>query len=56
MVVLWHDLICLCDKILRMSDDMHIVVNVSVMCAFVNKLFYGLECEHMSILELWLMI
>ena len=56
MVVLWHDLICLCDKILMMCDDKHDAVNVSVMYAFVNRLFYGLECEHMSILELWLMI
>ena len=26
------------------------------MYAFVNRLFYGLECEHMSILELLLMM
>ena len=31
VVVVWHVLICLCDKILRMSDDMHIVVNVYIM-------------------------
>ena len=37
-------------------DGVHYAVNVSVMYAFVNRLFYGLECEHMSILELWLMI
>ena len=51
-----HDMICLCDKILMMCDDMHDTVNVSVMCAFVNRLFYGLECEHISILELLLMM
>jgi hypothetical protein len=56
VVVLWHDLICLCDKILMMCDGMHDPVNVSVMCAFVNRLFYGLECEHMSILELLLLL
>ena len=56
MVVIWHDMICLCNKILMMCDGMYDAVNVSVMCAFVNRLFYGLECEHMSILELWLMI
>ena len=42
--------------VLMMYDGMHNAVNVSVMCAFVNRLFYGLECEHMSILKLWLMI
>ena len=51
MVVVWHDLICLCDKILRMSDDMHIVVNVYIMHVFVNGLLYGLECEHVSIVD-----
>ena len=56
MVDIWHDMICLCDKILMMCDGMHDAVNVSVMCALVNRLFYGLECEHMSILELLLMM
>ena len=32
-----------------MCDGMHAAVNASVMCAFVNRLFHGLECEHMSI-------
>ena len=41
---------------LMMYNGMHDAVNVSVMCAFVNRLFYGLECEHMSILELLLMM
>ena len=39
-----------------MCDDKHDAVNVSVMCALVNRPFYGLECEHMSILELLLMM
>ena len=38
-----------------MCDGMHDAVNVSVMYAFVNRLFYGLECEHMSVLE-WLLL
>ena len=56
MVVIWHDMICLCDKILLMCDSMRDAVNVSVMCALVNRLFYGLECEQISILELLLMM
>ena len=36
-----------------MCDDRHDAVNVSVMYAFVNRLFYGLECELMSILDYW---
>ena len=31
MVVVCHDLICLCDKILMMYDDMYIVVSVYIM-------------------------
>ena len=42
--------------VLMMYDDMHNVVNVDIMHVFVNGLFYGLECEHMSILELLLML
>ena len=34
-----------------MCDGMHDAVNVSVMYAFVNRLFYGLEYEHMSIVD-----
>ena len=39
-----------------MSDGMHNAVNVYIMHVFVNGLLYGLECEHMSILELLLML
>ena len=39
-----------------MCDDKHDAVNVSVMYAFVNRLFYGLECGLMSILELLLLL
>jgi hypothetical protein len=51
VVVVWHDLICLCDKILMMYDDMHVVVNVYIMHVIVNGLLYGLECEHRSIVD-----
>ena len=54
-LILWHVVICFCDKcidnMLRIGVDMQDAVNVSVMYAFVNRLFCGLECEHMSILS-----
>ena len=34
-----------------MYDGMHNAVNVYIMHVFVNGLFYGLECEHMSIVD-----
>ena len=37
--------------VLMMFDGMHNVVNVHVMYAIVNGLLYGLECEHMSIVD-----
>ena len=39
--------------VLMMYDDMHNVVNVYIMHVFVNGLWYGLECEHMS---LWIVV
>ena len=38
-----------------MYDDMHNVANVYSMHVFVNGLLYGLECEHVSIVDLLLM-
>ena len=38
-------------NMLMMYDGMHNAVNVSVMYAIVDGLFYGLECEHMSIVD-----
>jgi len=37
--------------VLMMYDDMQNVVNVYIMHVFVNGLLYGLECEHMSIVN-----
>ena len=39
-------------NMLMICDGIHDVVNVCI----VNRLFYGLECEDMSILELLLML
>ena len=38
---------------LMMCENMHNVVNLYIMHVFVNGLFYGLECEHMS---LWIVV
>ena len=42
-LILWHVVICFCDKcidnMLRIGVDMQDAVNVSVMYAFVNRLF-----------------
>ena len=42
--------------VLRKYDGIHNDVNVRIMLVCVNGLLYGLECEHMSILELLLML
>ena len=36
---------------LMMYDDMHNVVNVLIMSEIMYGLFYGLECEHRSIVD-----
>ena len=36
---------------LMMCENMHNVVNVYIMHVLVNGLFYGLECEDMSIVD-----
>ena len=36
---------------LMMCENMHNVVNVYIMYVIVDGLFYGLECEHMSIVD-----
>ena len=37
--------------VLMMYDDMHNAMNVYIMPVFVNGLLYGLECEHMSVVN-----
>ena len=37
--------------VLMMYDGMHNDVNVCIMHVYVNGLLYGLECEHMSIVN-----
>ena len=38
-------------NVLMMYDGMHNAMSVYLMHVFVNGLFYGLECEHMSIVD-----
>jgi hypothetical protein len=42
--------------VLMMFDGVHNVVNLHVMYAIVNGLVYGLECEHMSIVDFVVML
>ena len=42
--------------LLVMYDEMHNDVNVYIMHVIVNGLFYGLECEHMSIVDFVVML
>jgi hypothetical protein len=56
VVVVWHNLTCLCDERLMMYNDVHDAVNVYIMHVCVNGLLYGSESEHMFILELLLML
>jgi hypothetical protein len=51
VVVVWHSLTCLCDEILMMYNDVHDAVNIYIMHACVNGLWYGLEYELVSVMN-----